>query len=262
MKIWNACFAQGLACLCESTRSGSLQVSGRWASPLPHRDLSHPVPSGRVHWPPLGNDTFTCRPSLRPLGGLLFPGARPISTGRSRRTLVWSERPRCYWALCFFDIWPLKHDPVSSSALTAQHIHEVVRDTVRALRALPDFNRSPNSNHNPLLVPKRCRPKYREKKNPIVQTGPMQFQEPNITEPQSPISLHSTDLPDHYMDMRKQPCAGECCEGEGVGYMMMMSPQVSRSSCVLPPDAYVTMSSPPKDLSASISSQGGVNRYI
>ncbi|XP_051912902.1 insulin receptor substrate 1-like isoform X1 [Hippocampus zosterae] len=143
----------------------------------------------------------------------------------------------------------------------AQHIHEVVRDTVRALRVLPDFNRSPTSNHNPLLVPKRCRPKYREKKKANVQTGPTQFQEPNTSEPQSPISLHSTELPepDCYMDMRKQPSAGECCEGEGVGYMMM-SPQVSRTSCVLPLDAYVTMSSPPKDLSASISSRGGVNR--
>ncbi|XP_077426081.1 uncharacterized protein LOC144054699 isoform X1 [Vanacampus margaritifer] len=143
----------------------------------------------------------------------------------------------------------------------AQHIHEVVRDTVRALRALPDFSRSPTSNHNPLLAPKRCRLKYREKKNSDVQMGPTQCQELNTTEPQSPLSLHSITLPepDCYMDMSKQPCDGECCEGEGVGYMMM-SPQVSRSSCVLPQDAYVTMSSPQKqDLPASISPQR-VNR--
>ncbi|XP_051912903.1 uncharacterized protein LOC127595437 isoform X2 [Hippocampus zosterae] len=167
-------------------------------------------------------------------------------------------------AAFFKEVWPVSVNPRGlgrSKSLAAQHIHEVVRDTVRALRVLPDFNRSPTSNHNPLLVPKRCRPKYREKKKANVQTGPTQFQEPNTSEPQSPISLHSTELPepDCYMDMRKQPSAGECCEGEGVGYMMM-SPQVSRTSCVLPLDAYVTMSSPPKDLSASISSRGGVNR--
>ncbi|XP_068446862.1 insulin receptor substrate 2-B-like [Clinocottus analis] len=50
----------------------------------------------------------------------------------------------------------------------AQHVHEVVRETVRALRALPDFSRSPTSNHSPLqtlLALKRCRPKYRDKLN-------------------------------------------------------------------------------------------------
>ncbi|XP_077369834.1 insulin receptor substrate 2-B-like isoform X3 [Festucalex cinctus] len=144
----------------------------------------------------------------------------------------------------------------------AQHIHEVVRDTVRALRALPDFSRSPSSSHNPLLASKRCRPKYREKKNPDVQTGPTRCQQPDTTEPQSPLNLHSVSLPepDRYMDMSKQPCDGECCEGEGVGYMMMMSPQVSHSSWVLPQDTYVTMSSPQKqNLPASISPQRRVN---
>ncbi|XP_077426164.1 uncharacterized protein LOC144054699 isoform X2 [Vanacampus margaritifer] len=167
-------------------------------------------------------------------------------------------------AAFFKEVWPVSVSPQGlgrSKSLAAQHIHEVVRDTVRALRALPDFSRSPTSNHNPLLAPKRCRLKYREKKNSDVQMGPTQCQELNTTEPQSPLSLHSITLPepDCYMDMSKQPCDGECCEGEGVGYMMM-SPQVSRSSCVLPQDAYVTMSSPQKqDLPASISPQR-VNR--
>ncbi|XP_049608519.1 insulin receptor substrate 1-like isoform X1 [Syngnathus scovelli] len=142
----------------------------------------------------------------------------------------------------------------------AQHIHEAVRDTVRALRALPDFGRSPVSNHNPLLVPKRCRPKYREKKNLDAQTGPTQCRQTNGPEPQSPVSLRSMALPepDRYMDMRTQPPAGECGEGEGVDYMMM-SPQVSRGSCMLPQDAYVTMSSPQKQESP-VSPQRGVNR--
>ncbi|XP_049608522.1 uncharacterized protein [Syngnathus scovelli] len=141
-----------------------------------------------------------------------------------------------------------------------EHIHEAVRDTVRALRALPDFGRSPVSNHNPLLVPKRCRPKYREKKNLDAQTGPTQCRQTNGPEPQSPVSLRSMALPepDRYMDMRTQPPAGECGEGEGVDYMMM-SPQVSRGSCMLPQDAYVTMSSPQKQESP-VSPQRGVNR--
>ncbi|KAI3365981.1 hypothetical protein L3Q82_009812, partial [Scortum barcoo] len=48
----------------------------------------------------------------------------------------------------------------------AQRIHEEVRETVRALRALSDFSQSPKSSQNQLqtlLASKRCRPKYREK---------------------------------------------------------------------------------------------------
>ncbi|XP_061683174.1 insulin receptor substrate 2-B-like [Syngnathoides biaculeatus] len=78
----------------------------------------------------------------------------------------------------------------------AQHIHEVVRDTVCAMRAFPDFSRSPTSNHNQLLAPKRCRPKYRQKKTPDVQTSPTSYQQANATEPQSPISLRSIALPE------------------------------------------------------------------
>ncbi|XP_057685180.1 insulin receptor substrate 1-like [Corythoichthys intestinalis] len=148
----------------------------------------------------------------------------------------------------------------------AQHIHEVVRDTVRALRGLPDFSRSPTSNNNQLLVSKRCRPKYRDRKNQIIPTGPLQCQQLNTAETRSPLSLCSINFPepDRYMDMRKQPCDGECSapdEGEGVGYMMM-SPQASRSSCALPQDANVTMSSPQKeDRPASFGPHRGVGRW-
>ncbi|KAL6115282.1 irs1 [Pungitius sinensis] len=56
----------------------------------------------------------------------------------------------------------------------AHHIHEVVIETVRALRALPDFSRSPASTHSQLqalLVSKRCRPKYRDKAANVRPTG-------------------------------------------------------------------------------------------
>ncbi|KAM9828746.1 uncharacterized protein ACBT44_001483 isoform 3-T3 [Syngnathus typhle] len=164
----------------------------------------------------------------------------------------------------FKEVWPVCVNPRGlgrSKSLSAQHIHEAVRDTVRALRALPDFGRSPVSKHDPLLVPKRCRPKYGEKKSLAAQTGPTQYQRTDGAEPQSPVSLQSMALPEpgRYMDMRKQPPAGgERREGEGVDYMMM-SPQVNRSSCLLPQDAYVTMSSPQKQ-DSPVSPQSGVNR--
>ncbi|TNN53865.1 Insulin receptor substrate 2-B [Liparis tanakae] len=56
--------------------------------------------------------------------------------------------------------------PCTGSPAVAQHVHEVVRESVRALRALPDFSGSPTSSHNQrqtLLALKRCRPKYRDK---------------------------------------------------------------------------------------------------
>ncbi|XP_045915085.1 insulin receptor substrate 2-B-like isoform X1 [Micropterus dolomieu] len=62
------------------------------------------------------------------------------------------------------EIWMEARD--QGSPVVAQHIHEVVRETVRALRALPDFSRSPTSNHNQLqslLASKRCRPKNGDK---------------------------------------------------------------------------------------------------
>ncbi|XP_054479525.1 insulin receptor substrate 2-A-like isoform X1 [Anoplopoma fimbria] len=92
----------------------------------------------------------------------------------------------------------------------AQHIHESVRDTVRALRALPDFSRSPTSNNNPLQTLqalKRCRPKYRDRmmnvrppgsrlalhlRNPEMNTSPTKCHlEPNKLKPESTASSSS-----------------------------------------------------------------------
>ncbi|XP_077566162.1 uncharacterized protein LOC144181435 isoform X2 [Stigmatopora nigra] len=131
----------------------------------------------------------------------------------------------------------------------AQHIHEAVRDAVRALRGLPDFSRSPTSSNSQLLAYKRCRPKYRERKNPNIQTASPQYQQSEAIEPQSPLSPRSIAFPepDRYMDMGTQPCPSECGgTDEGVAYMMM-SPQASRSCSALPQDAYVAMSSPQKE---------------
>ncbi|XP_034720571.1 insulin receptor substrate 2-A-like isoform X2 [Etheostoma cragini] len=117
----------------------------------------------------------------------------------------------------------------------AQHIHEVVRETVRALRALPDFSRSPTSNHNQLQnlqASKRCRIKYRDKqvnvrplasrlalppRNPEIQTTPtkccLEPREQHKTEPESdlsptshlsPFSLHQSSMSEtgSYMEMK------------------------------------------------------------
>ncbi|XP_031147453.1 insulin receptor substrate 1-like isoform X2 [Sander lucioperca] len=106
------------------------------------------------------------------------------------------------------EIWMEAGD--QGNPAVAQHIHEVVRETVRALRALPDFSRSPTSNHNQLqnlLASKRCRPKYRDKqvnvrplgsrlalppRNPEIQTSPTKCdldpRKPHKTEPESDLS--------------------------------------------------------------------------
>ncbi|XP_042260567.1 insulin receptor substrate 1-like isoform X1 [Thunnus maccoyii] len=74
------------------------------------------------------------------------------------------------------EIWMEARD--QGNPALAQHIHEVVRETVRALRALPDFSRSPTSNHTnhnqlqTLMASKRCRPKYRDK---LVNVRPLSF---------------------------------------------------------------------------------------
>ncbi|KAK9523936.1 hypothetical protein VZT92_017816 [Zoarces viviparus] len=106
------------------------------------------------------------------------------------------------------EIWMGARD--QGNPAVAQHIHEVVRETVRALRALPDFSRSPTSNHNPLqtrLALKRCRPKHRSKpvnvrppgsrlapplRNPEIQESPTKcYLELNKTEPESTLSSSS-----------------------------------------------------------------------
>ncbi|XP_044044520.1 insulin receptor substrate 2-like isoform X2 [Siniperca chuatsi] len=205
------------------------------------------------------------------------------------------------------EIWMEARD--QGNPALAQHIHEVVRETVRALRALPDFNRSPTSNHNQLqtlVASKRCRPKYRDKmvivrplgsrlalhpRNPEIQTSPTQcYLEPpksDKTDPESTLSSTSHLSPfrsyqssmsetgsymemkmDHHLPLNEgrgndyrraamvtgDHCSVAACgmegwepveEQEGPSYMMM-SPQVSHSSSVLPQDDYVTMASPHK----------------
>ncbi|KAM8903007.1 uncharacterized protein AB9W97_007387 isoform 2-T2 [Spinachia spinachia] len=86
------------------------------------------------------------------------------------------------------EIWMGARD--QGNPAVAHHIHEVVIETVRALRALPDFRRSPASTRSRLqavLASKRCRPKRRDKvgnvrppgarpaplhRNPETQTSP------------------------------------------------------------------------------------------
>ncbi|XP_041637436.1 insulin receptor substrate 2-A-like isoform X2 [Cheilinus undulatus] len=114
----------------------------------------------------------------------------------------------------------------------AQHIHEVIRETVKDLRALPDFSRSPISNHNQLqslLSLKRCRPKHRDKllnvrplgtrlslplRTPEIHTSPtgstLELQKLNKTEPESslscatPLRSHQSSVPEtsSYMEMK------------------------------------------------------------
>ncbi|XP_023276133.1 insulin receptor substrate 1-like [Seriola lalandi dorsalis] len=127
----------------------------------------------------------------------------------------------------------------------AQQIHEVVRETVRALRALPDFSRSPTSNHNKpqaLLISKRSRPKHRDKlinvgprssllaPNTDVHTSPKCYLEPrkpDETEPESTLSLTShlsplrsqqSSVPEtgSYMEMKMEHCRGATCRMESL----------------------------------------------
>lgn len=163
----------------------------------------------------------------------------------------------------------------------AQNIHEVIRETVRALRALPDFSRSPTSSKNQpqaLLVSKRSRPKYRDKlsvrplsyplalhpNNADIQSSPrhcyLEPHNPDKTDPESTPSItshlspvrsqqSSTHETDSYVEMKTEHCSVACWElgeeEERRGYMMM-SPQVSHTSPVLPQDDYVVMASPHK----------------
>lgn len=147
------------------------------------------------------------------------------------------------------------------------------------MRVLPSFNHSPTSTtHSQTLPSQRCRPRYKDK---LVTRSPGPLVTPPTRKPESPTHLvsHKPDpalrpnsdfSPDmfHHITMEAKaehhPCgmedweAEEDEEEEGLGYMMM-SPQVSHSSSVLPRDDYVVMASPQKhnwpdssDLQASI----------
>lgn len=142
----------------------------------------------------------------------------------------------------------------------AQHIHEVIRETVRALRALPDFSRSPTSTQTSLqnlLASKRCRPKHREK---LANVRPLASR-PRNPDPQPCRPLQSShSQPGGYMEMKTERgndcsltagCGNQSWEPsqdeeeeeerkQGRGYMMM-SPH---SSPVPHQDDYMTMASP------------------
>nr|XP_057907473.1 insulin receptor substrate 2-like isoform X2 [Doryrhamphus excisus] len=166
------------------------------------------------------------------------------------------------------EIWVEAKD--QGNPAVAQHIHEAVRDAVRALRVLPDFSRSPTTNHSQLLVPKRCRPKYRDKSSKGRPVDPLLTQahaHSDTTEPDSSPSKHDNTTPerDGYMDMMMHTGSEGTCaapgEEAGQGYMMM-SPQASRSSSAAPWDEYVAMASPQKDdRPAFISPQTSRNRH-
>ncbi|KAK5847758.1 hypothetical protein PBY51_016862 [Eleginops maclovinus] len=159
------------------------------------------------------------------------------------------------------------------SPAVARHIHEAVRERVTALRALPDFSRSPTSNHQlqTLLASKRCRPKLRDKQAGV---GPLASRARNPESPTKcdlePLNPHETDPHQSsesrtcgYMEMKmdqhlpvsqgrenvsKTPSmlTGEEDSGQqGLGYMVM-SPQLSHSLSALPQDDYVAMASPQK----------------
>ncbi|XP_069020277.1 insulin receptor substrate 2-like [Embiotoca jacksoni] len=182
------------------------------------------------------------------------------------------------------EIWMEARD--HGNPALAQHIHEVVREMVRTLQALPDFSRSPTSSHSHthiLLASKRCRPKYRDKpvnvrppgpqallpRNHDMQTSPAQCDlrpcKPDHTNPESTLSFTSrlspsraqqsaVPEPGSYMEMKTDQCSGRVCEVQGrepeeeeeVPGYMIMSPQVSPSTSVLSQDDYVTMVSPHK----------------
>lgn len=157
------------------------------------------------------------------------------------------------------------------SPAAAQHIHEVVREAVRALRALPDFSRSPTSANqsHALLASKRCRPKYRDKLlNARPHGGPRNPESPTRFHPESsrrdqtklesPVRPASHRSPSSSnqgsgsetgsdLEMKTEHCldGAEPGEEEGPGYVMM-SPRENHSPSEAPQDDYVTMTSPRK----------------
>ncbi|XP_055021735.1 insulin receptor substrate 2-B-like isoform X1 [Boleophthalmus pectinirostris] len=140
----------------------------------------------------------------------------------------------------------------------AQQIHEVVRETVRALRVIPDFNwssspsRSNGSLSHSLFALKRSRPKQREKlghcrpnSGPQVLCGSLHshnHSDPDVEETLRPDNMRtepsSEPEADSYMEMKTE----HSLLREGPGYVLM-TPQLSQS---LHQDDYVSMTSPQK----------------
>ncbi|XP_061571908.1 insulin receptor substrate 2-A-like [Cololabis saira] len=157
----------------------------------------------------------------------------------------------------------------------AQNIHEAVREAVRALRALPDYSRSPNSSHNHpsgLMASKRCRPKSREKLMNARPLGPLVLHRRNSESQTSPETrlesspMFSSHLSPSRPQQSSEPETGSSVgtgrntcraaggrmqswesteDEEGQGYMIM-SPNVSHNSSGISQDDYVVMESPQK----------------
>lgn len=174
----------------------------------------------------------------------------------------------------------------TGNPVAAQNIHEVIRETVQALRALPEFSRSPVSSNQPkaLLVSKRIRPKYRDKlvnmrpissplslqlkTNDTLSNKKKSYLQPcntedtklesslSITSHLSPLRSQQSSTPeiDSYMEMKIEHCRvsgsrinkSELSEDEERRGYMVMSPQASHSSSLLPRNDYVIMESSPK----------------
>lgn len=168
----------------------------------------------------------------------------------------------------------------------AQHIHEVVREMLRTVRALPDFTRSPAScltHPQAFLASKRCRPKYRDKLGNARRLGPLMLfprtpdnqmstvqpyskpHSPDRTKPDfswSSTSRRSSSRTQQssmaedkkYTDMDRVSDSVAACgmqkqeltEEEEEGSYLMMSPQVIQSPSVVSQDDYMAMASPKK----------------
>jgi len=162
----------------------------------------------------------------------------------------------------------------TGSPAVAQQVHEVVRETVRALRALPDFSGSPTSIHNrrqTLLALKRCRPKNRDKlaRPPGSRlalpfgTSPIKcYLEPHKAEPESPRSSasHRSSMSEtgSYMEMKVDPHlpVSKGRDNECRRAAMATGHRCSAAACGMEswedqgPDYMMMMMSPPGSLSS------------
>ncbi|XP_028250848.1 insulin receptor substrate 1-B-like isoform X4 [Parambassis ranga] len=172
----------------------------------------------------------------------------------------------------------------------AQHIHEVVREMLRTVRALPDFSRSPAScltQPQAFLTSKRCRPKYRDKlgnvrplaplmlfpRTPDTQMSTVQSYSkpcsPDRTKPDfswsstshrssSRTQQSSMTEDENYLDMDRVSDSAAACRmqeqeltEEEEGSYLMMSPRVMHSPSVVSQDDFMAMVSPEKQAYSS-----------
>ncbi|XP_023804776.1 insulin receptor substrate 1-like isoform X1 [Oryzias latipes] len=147
----------------------------------------------------------------------------------------------------------------------AQQIHESIRETVRALRALPGLSGSPASSHSQhpgLWASKRCRPKNRDRPGNV---RPAQSRTSDPQKSPAPSPLRSNMSDDGKPDTTSSPlspsrtqqgpasgAAAAACklqswsssEGEELLGYMVMTPQAGIKPSAPPQDDYVTMESP------------------